>query len=226
MHEVCETYRQAPERHAQGIHTVSMDEKTGMQALERLPPTRERKPGLLARWEYEYARHGTLTLLAHFEVASGRVIAPTLGPTRTEDDFARHLAMPLDTDPTAPWIFVADQLNIHTSESVVRLIAERCNLDVDVGVKGQSGIWHSMATRAAFLQQADHRIRFVFTPKHTSWLNQVEMWFSILARRVLKRASFTSVDDLQKRVLAFIESFNTTLAKPFQWTDKGRPLAV
>ena len=124
--------------------------------------------------------------------------------------------MPLDTDPAAPWIFVADQLHIHKSESVVRLIAERCNLDVDFGVKGHSGILQAMATRAAFLQQTDHRIRFVFTPKHTSWLNQVEMWFSIVARRVLKRASFTSVDDLQKRVLAFIEYFHTTPAKPFQ----------
>ena len=226
MHEVCETYRHAPERHAQGIHTVSIDEKTSRQALERLHPTRELTPGLIARWEYEYARHGTLTLIANFEVASGRVIAPTLGPTRTEDDFARHLAMTLDTDPAAQWIFVADQLNIHKSESVVRLMAQRCNLDMDLGVKGQSGILQSMATRAAFLQQTDHRIRFVFTPKHTSWLNQVEIWFSILARRLLKRASFTSVDDLQKRVLAFIEYFNTILAKPFKWTYKGRPLTV
>jgi len=159
-------------------------------------------------------------------VATGQVIAPTLGPTRTEDDFARHLATTLDTDPEAQWIFVADQLNIHQSESVVRLIAERCELKVELGVKGQSGILKSMASRAAFLQKAEHRIRFVYTPKHTSWLNQVEIWFSILARRLLKRASFTSVDDLRERVLAFIEYFNATLAKPFKWTYKGRPLTV
>lgn len=226
MHEVCETYRHARERHEHGIHTVSVDEKTAMQALERLHPTREMKAGLVEREEYDYKRHGTLTLIANFEVATGQVIAPTLGPTRTEEDFARHLARTLDTDPEAQWVFVADQLNIHKSESVVRLIAERCELEVELGVKGQSGILKSMASRAAFLQQAEHRIRFVYTPKHTSWLNQVEIWFSILARRLLKRASFTSVEELEKRILAFIEYFNATLAKPFKWTYKGRPLAV
>lgn len=226
MHAVCETYRHAPERHEQGIHTISIDEKTGMQALERLHPPRQMKAGLVEREEYEDERHGTLTLIANFDVATGQVITPTLGPTRTEDNFAQHLATTLDTDPEGQWIFVADQLNIHKSESVVRLIAERCKLDIDLGVKGQSGILQSMASRAAFLQKADHRIRFVYTPKHTSWLNQVEIWFSILARRLLKRASFTSVDDLRKRVLAFIEYFNATLAKPFKWTYKGRPLAV
>ena len=226
MHAVCETYRHAPERHEQGIHTISIDEKTGMQALERLHPTRQMKAGLVEREEYEYERHGTLTLIANFDVATGQVITPTLGPTRTEDDFAQHLATTLDTAPEGQWIFVADQLNIHKSESVVRLIAERCKLDIDLGVKGQSGILQSMGSRAAFLQKADHRIRFVYTPKHTSWLNQVEIWFSILARRLLKRASFTSVDDLRTRVLAFIGYFNATLAKPFKWTYKGRPLAV
>jgi transposase len=219
-------YRQAPERHQQGVHTVSSDEKTGMQAVERLHPTRPTKAGFIERWEYAYTRHGTLTLIANFEVATGQVIAPSLGPTRTEEDFAHHLARPIDTDPEAPWIFVMDQLNIHTSEALVRLVAERCERDIDLGVKGKSGILQSMATRAAFLTDRTHRICVVYTPKHTSWLNQVEIWFSILVRRLLKRASFASVEDLQSRVLAFIEYFNTTLAKPFKWTYKGRPLSA
>jgi hypothetical protein len=219
-------YRQAPERHKQGIHTVSSDEKPGMQALERLHPTRPTKAGLIERWEYEYKRYGTLTLMANFEVATGQVVAPSLGPTRTEEDFARHMAQTIDTDPDAPWIFVMDQLNIHKSAALVRLVAERCELDVDIGVKGKSGMLKSMATRMAFLKDKTHRIRVVYTPKHTSWRNQVEMWFRILARRLLKRASFAAVEDLHRRVLACIEYFNTTLAKPFKWTYTGRPLSA
>lgn len=226
VHEVCQVYRQAPALHEQGVHVVSTDEKTGMQALERLHPTRPTMPGLIERWEFEYIRRGTLALIANFEVATGKIIAPTMGPTRTEEDFAAHLHRTLATDPEAGWIFVVDQLNIHKSEALVRIVAERCEKGIDLGIKGHSGILQSMATRAAFLADAAHRIRFVYTPKHTSWLNQVEMWFSILVRRLLKRASFTSVEDLRQRVLAFIAYFNAILAKPFRWTYTGRPLAA
>ena len=226
MRTVCELYGQALSLHDQGAHVVSCDEKTGIQALERARPALSLRPGLVERLEYEYVRHGTLCLIANFDVATGRVESPTIGLTRSEQDFADHITRTIDTDPDAPWIFVADNLNTHNSESLVRLIAERCGLNALLGVKGKSGVLRTRHTRAAFLSDPTHRVRFVYTPKHCSWLNQVELWFSILVRRLLKRASFTSLDDLRQRILAFIDYFNQYMAKPFRWTYKGKLLAA
>ena len=197
-----------------------------MQANERAHPTRPMKPGLVERIAFEYIRHGTQTLLANFEVATGHVLAPSVGPTRTEEDFVSHVEGTIGCDPAAEWIFVVDRLNTHQSESLVRLVANQCGIHAELGVKGQSGILESMPTRAAFWQDPTHRIRFVYTPKHSSWLNQVEIWFSILVRRLLKWARFTSVTELRQRLLAFMEYFNKTMAKPFKWTYMGRPLAA
>jgi hypothetical protein len=198
---------------------------TGIQALERVAPTKPMQPARIERREFEYVRHGTLSLIANFDVVTGQVLSPSLGPTRTEADFAAHVARTIDTDPDAVWLFVVDQLNTHQSESLVRLVAHHCGLTDDLGVKGESGVLRSMATRAAFLSDPTHRIQFVYVPKHTSWLNQVEMWFSILVRRVLKRGNFASVDALHTRLLEFIAYFNQT-AKPFKWTYTGRPLVA
>jgi len=222
---VCTTYEQAPALAVEGTHTISTDEMTGIQALER-QSIKPMRAGDVERVEFEYIRHGTHCLLANFDVVSGRVISPTVSNTRTEPDFVAHLQRTVALAPQDGWVFVLDQLNPHKSESLVRWIAEACEITEDLGVKGRRGILHSMDTRAAFLSDSSHRIRIVYTPKHTSWLNQVEIWFSILVRRLLKRGNFRSKDHLKERILGFIEYFNTTLAKPFQWTYKGKALTV
>jgi hypothetical protein len=204
---------------------VSCDELTAIQALERAAPTQPMQPGQVERREFEYIRHGTLSLMTNIEVATGQVVAPSLGPTRTEADFAAHVAQTIDTDPDAAWVFLTDQLNTHQSETLVQLVAARCGLTDDLGVKGKIGVLHTMASRAAFLSDPAHRIQFVYVPKHTSWLNQVEIWLGILVRRVIKRGNFTSLDDLRTKILAFIDYFNRT-AKPFRWTYAGRPLTM
>lgn len=224
MRKICGTYAEAAQLHQEGVHVISTDEKTSIQALERLHPTLPSRPGQIERVELEYHRHGTLCLTANFDVATGKVIAPTIGPTRTEDDFAAHVGDTVDTDPAATWIFVLDQLNTHKSEALVRLVAARCGIDSDLGVKGETGVLESMASRKIFLEDPGHRIRFVYTPRHASWLNQVEIWFSILSRRALERASFASVEALRDRLTQFIDYFNVVLAKPFRWTYAGKPL--
>jgi transposase len=223
---VCQCYREAADQLELGIHTASVDEKTGIQALERIAATKLMKAKQEERREYEYKRHGTLCLTANFEVATGKVINPTVEATRTEEEFGGHIARTVATDAEAGWIFVADNLTTHVSETLVRYVAKKCGIEDDLGVKGKRGILKSVPTRRKFLEDKSHRIRFVYVPKHTSWLNQIEIWFSILARRVIKRGNFTSVKDLRDKILAFIAYFNETLAKPFKWTYTGRPLNV
>jgi transposase len=222
---VCDTYLQAPVlAKTRGTHTISTDEMTGVQALERNAPRLPMTYGACERIEFEYTRHGTLTLIGNFEVTTGELIAPTIGPTRTEADFASHIEQTVATESGASWIFVVDNLNIHSSETLVRWVARVCGIAEPLGKKGRRGVLRSVASRQAFLSAVSHRIRFVYTPKHSSWLNQIETVFGMIMRKVIRRGSFTSVADLRSKLLSFIAYFNGVFAKPFQWTYTGRPL--
>ncbi|MCA1837526.1 MAG: transposase [Actinobacteria bacterium] len=215
---------------AKGERVVSTDELTGVQALERKHPDLPHKPGKVQRREFEYIRHGTSTFIVSRDVVSGRIIAPSCGERRTEADFLAHLQGVVATDPRAErWHFVVDNLNIHRSESLVRWVAAESDLADNIeelGKKGKRGILRNLESRAAFLSDPTHRIVFHYTPKHCSWLNQIEIWFSILVRKLLKQGSFTSVEELKAKVLRFIDYYNRTMAKPFKWTYQGKPLAA
>lgn len=184
------------------------------------------KPGRCERQDPEYERHGTQCLIANFEVATGQIIQPTISDTRKESDFMQHIEQTIAVDPTGEWIFVVDNLNTHCSESLVKLVAEKCEMNIDLGIKGKKGILKSMKTRTKFLKNHDHRIRFIYTPKHASWLNQIEIWFSILVNRLLKRLSVTSTDELKNKIINFIDFFNEAMAKPFKWTYRGKVLSI
>jgi transposase len=216
-------------RDEQGVHVISTEEKSSIQALERLHPPLPMQPGKRSRQlqEYEYIRHGSRCLDRQLlEDATGTIIAPSIGQSRTNEDFASHIEKSLATDPDAGWVFVVDQLNIHHSEMLVKLVGGELGIELALESKSDLKLMKAMASRRTFLADRAHRIRFVYTPKYASWLNQIELWFSILARRLLERGSFTCVEDLHRRILEFVEYFNRTMAKPFKWPYMGRPLKV
>ena len=208
------------------IELYSVDEKCGMQALERtaadLPAA---AGGHVRRRECNYIRHGTQSLIAALHVASGGVSA-SVGQTRTEDDFVGFIEWVVaGLAPQQKAVFVLDQLNTHKSEQLVRLMAQLNGDEQDLGQKGKSGVLHNMVTRMQYLQGAPledvrnqtQRIRFVYTPKHCSWLNLVEGWFSGLQNRLLSLVSCQSTTELADRVLEYVAYYNENWAKTINW---------
>ena len=226
VREVCQTYLNARSAYQQhNTHTVCVDEMTSLQANERRAKTRRARPSQIARNECQYTRHGTQSLTGSWHVVEGQMIKTTIDETRDGDDFANHIDRTIQTDPQVNWIFVVDNLNTHCGEAVVRLIARLLGIAQETlgNKKKRRGILGSMESRREFLTDPSHRIRFVYTPKHSSWLNQIEVIFGIIAKRVMRHGSFTSQSDLREKLNSFIDYFNQTFAKPLNWTYTGKP---
>ena len=163
-------------------------------------------------------------MTANWDVVAGQLLAPTISETRDNADFAKHIEHTIATDPTAGWVFVMDNLNTHCGEDVVRVVAKKLGLDeTTLGAPRKNGVLSTMETRRAFLSDPSHRIRFVDLPKHSSWLNQIEIRFGVINRRVLRHGNFTSKQDLVEKLQRFITDFNETIAQPMNWTYTGRP---
>lgn len=208
------------------VYIITTDEMTGVSARERVHEDKPVAPGMPAKHEENYIRHGTTSITGFYDVIHGTCVCPYFKVTRTETDFVDAVSKLIEKDPDGEWTFVCDNLNTHKSEALVLFVARCLGIPEEtLGVKGKSGILKSMESRAEFLHDKNHRIRFVYTPKHCSWLNQIEIWFGILNRRLLRRGSYKSVQDMIDSIRRFIRQYNLT-AKPFKWTYKGVPLSA
>lgn len=224
IHNICSVYKNAATTSDELI--ISYDEMTGVQALERIAadlPMTVKKPQAI---EFEYKRHGTQTLIAGMNVTTGEIIG-TCGDTRTEEDLKNFIDQVVSKNKGyKKYHFVGDQLNTHKSESLVRWVSEFCQSTEELGIKGKTGILASMQTREAFLSSPDKKVVFHYTPKHASWMNQIEVWFGMLAKKVIVRGSFKSSEELKEKIMSFIDYFNKTMAKPFKWTYQGKVMVV
>jgi hypothetical protein len=223
VRRVCDFITTAIENKDPNLHVLSVDEKTGIQAIERHEETAPKSKGGHKRQEYEYERHGTTTLIAAVNVGNGDLVNAHLQPTRDEQNFGNFIKETVSILPEMDKIVIlSDQLNTHISETLVRFIAEESGYtSEDLGIKGEIGILKNMQTRKEFLECEYHRIRIVFTPKHCSWLNPIENWFAKLQRHVIKNGNFVSVKELVHKIKSYIAFYNDLLAKPLKWKFKG-----
>ncbi len=204
------------------LRIVSTDEMTGVQALEHKYPDKPARPQMTAKTEFEYIRHGTTSFTGFFDIVSGKLESPYLNKTRKADDFVKALRQIIDTDPDKHWIIVADNLNTHYTELVARFVAEKCG--ISESELEETGAMKNVNSRIEFLIDSSHRIRFAYTPKHCSWMNQIEIWFGIINRQLLRRKSFLSVEDLESSILEYIKQYNSLFAHPFKWKYHTTPL--
>lgn len=219
IEDICEVYLECQQEASTTIVTSS-DEKTGIQAKASIK-VQAMKEGEIEKIDSEYTRNGTSCLIAGLDVKTGEIKNYSQGKTRNELDYLNHIKSIIELNPTEKHIIVCDQLNTHKSESLVKYVAEQINYIDDLGVKGKSGILKNMKSRMIFLENKNHRIRFQFTPKHCSWMNQIENWFGCLQRRVIKHGQFKSTLDIEQKVDAFIQYFNSSLAQPINWKFNG-----
>jgi hypothetical protein len=216
--EICQLYVAAPEFYQQGRLVICTDEKTGMQILQRKHPTQPVQPGKPERREHEYIRHGTRVLMASFAVPTGEVVWD-LGLTRTSDDFAAHIAKVAARFPNMErFDWILDNLNTHWSLQLCQVVATLSHVPF-LPKELKTG-----KQRRAFLTDPTHKHVVHFTPKHGSWLNQVELWFSVFARRFLQRGEFCSAEEFEDRLREFLDDYNAHYAHPFRWTYTGQPL--
>jgi hypothetical protein len=216
--EICGLYLKAPVLYQQGRLLLCCDEKTGMQVLDRAFPTQLAVPGKPEKREFEYIRLGTRTMITTFVAATGEVIWD-LGPTRTSLDFRAHVLRVAKHFPHMKGFdWVVDNLNTHMSLELCEVVAYLC------GLPFQPKHLKTMEQRRAFLSNPEHKHVFHFTPVHGSWLNQVELFFGVLSRQFLRRGDFVSIEEFEKRLLAYMEDYNQNKAHPYRWTYNGEPL--
>lgn len=211
------------------FHLISVDEKPSIQALERKElPLEIGKP---ARRETEYKRNGKTCLIAGSQVTTGKLVSHCLTEKNDENAFVAFIIQTvLKFDKKDKIVFLLDNLRTHYTASLVECIASLIGYSGSLGKKRRYGILHNMQSRKAFLENTNHRIYFVYTPKHCSWLNPIENWFSILQRRVINGGNFRSVQDLKTKINAYIDYHNSTLFRRINWQFTGfttdKPIAA